>query len=190
MVGRKTSVVFPDKTQGTKFSLSFLCHPPWTRTGAVCSCLSLAVVDPMELLAQSSGAGLTGPVPSPPPSRSSPALTLAAHHWCREFITWCDSPSESGTKKLSFATQKYAEVPQIGWCQHGVELDLHMGQMPLPEMPSAWVRRCTCSRPSITQTSGTGQVAKQRSKDAFFLPFSLSLSLSVCTSTHTHTHSH
>lgn len=59
-------------------------------------------------------------VPSSSLSRSSSKLTLAAHGWCREFITWCDSPSEPGTKKLSFATQKYTEVPQTGWCQQQV----------------------------------------------------------------------
>lgn len=47
------------------------------------------------------------------PSRSSSELTLAAHTGRREFITSCDSPSEPGTKKLSFATEKCAEVPQM-----------------------------------------------------------------------------
>ena len=118
-------------------------------------------------------------------SRSSSELTLAALIWCREFITWCDSPSESGTKKLSFATQKYAEVPQTGWGQHQGERDLHMGHMPSKAMPSAWVRRWTCSRSSITPAL-LGP-ARKKTRDTWMHP---PPPPSLYTHTHTHTHTH
>ena len=112
-------------------------------------------------------------------SRSSSELTLAALIWCREFITWCDSPSESGTKKLSFATQKCAEVPQTGWGQHRGERDLHMGHMPSAAMPSVWVRRWTYSR------SSWGRPGRKTERHGCMLP-----RLPLSPHTHTHTQSH
>lgn len=56
--------------------------------------------------------------------------------------------------------------------------------MPLPEMPSAWTKRCTCSRPSITQAGEPTRKQKKKMEASFFL---LWLHVGY---THTCTHAH
>lgn len=57
--------------------------------------------------------------------------------------------------------------------------------MPLPEMPSAWTKRYTCSRPSITQAGEPTSKQKKKMKASFFLLWLHVGYTHACTHAHT-----
>lgn len=56
--------------------------------------------------------------------------------------------------------------------------------MPLPEMPSAWTKRCTCSRPSITQADEPMRKQKKKMESFFLLWLHVGYT-HACTHAHT-----